>query len=368
MNIGRLFCVIALLSIAGMSQADSGAAKAAPSPSAPNAPKPQGNANPDNLKKFPPIAPGLSDLKPPELPTPLVASSVTPLQVPVFSTYGQSLCDADGNMFFHAIRASSFNNSPIMEISHDGESGTSYSPSANSADQRVYFMSFTVSPAGTVRELAEVKDGVVVIAFDSDGNESSRTTLDVPDHVKPQEFASFENGEVIFYGYYDKDAPESLRGHRYDAVFAPSGKLMKKIEDAERLDFDQLAKRVPSGAATLGGDGNVYLLRDKEVVVISQSGEVLRRLPFDKNPSDAIPDKIAYSDGLLAIFFSIEQKGTRDILRRYLILDSSSGEQRGFYTNSNDADGVDVCFSRKDGFTFIHNIKDTLYLIQAALR
>ena len=362
MNLGRLLLAMALSAV-GMFQPGSAAAQAAP-----DAPKPQAGANPDKLKKFPSTPPGISDLKSPELPKPLVASSVTPLQVPVFSTYGQSFCDADGNMFFHVVLASSFNNSPIMEISRDGESSTTYKPSTNTGDQRVYFMDFTVSPAGTVRELAEVKDGVVVLAFDSDGNESSRTTLDVPDHVTPQQFASFENGEVVFYGYYNKDAPEALRGHRYIGIFASSGKLIKKIDDAEHLDLDQFAKQLPSGAATLGSDGNVYLLRDKEVVVISQSGEVLRRLPFDKNPSDAIPDKIAYSDGLLAIFFSIKQKGKPFLLRRYLILDSSSGEQRGFYTTSNDADGVDVCFSRKEGFTFIHNIKDTLYLIQAALR
>jgi len=368
MNLGRLLLAIALLSAIGMAQTSSGAAQAAPSPLAPNAPKPQANANPDNLKKFPAIAPGLSDLKPPELPRPLVASTIKPLQVPVFSAYGESICDADGNMFFHVIRASNFNDSPIMEISHDGESGTTYSPSANTGDQRVYFMSFTVSPAGTVRELAEIKDGVVIIAFDSNGNESSRTTLDVPDHVTPQEFASFENGEVVFYGYYDKDAPEALKGHRYIGVFAPSGKLMKKIDDAEHLDLDQFAKHLQSGAATLGSDGNVYLLRDKEVVVISQSGEVLRRLPFDKNPSDAIPMKVVYSDGLLAIFLSVAQKDMPFLLRRYLILDSSSGEQRGFYAPSKETSSDDVCFSRKEGFTFIHNIKDTLYLIQAALR
>ena len=366
MNLGRLFLAIAMLSVAGMSQTGSGAAKVAPSP--PSAPRPQGDANPDNLKKFPPIPPGLSDLKPPELPKPLAASSVTPLQVPVFSAYGESLCDADGNMFFHVIVASNFSDSPIMEISQDGESSTTYKPSANTGDQRVYFMSFAISPAGTVRELAEVKGGVVVLAFDSDGDESSRTTLDVPDHVKAQEFASFENGQVIFYGYYDKDAPEALRGHRYIGVFAPSGKLVKKIEDAEHLDLDQFSKHLQAGAATLGSDGNVYLLRDKEVVVISQSGEVLRRLPFDKNPSDAIPMKIVYSDGLLAIFLSIAQKGTPFLQRRYLILDSSSGEQRGFYAPSEETSNDDACFSRKEGFTFLHNIKGTLYLIQAALR
>ncbi|HKV95320.1 MAG TPA: hypothetical protein VJW20_22435 [Candidatus Angelobacter sp.] len=334
----------------------------------PNPPKPQAGANPDNLKKSPPTASRLSGLKPPEQPRPLAASTVKSLQLPVFSSYDQAFCDADGNMFFHVIVESNFNLSPIMEISHDGESTTYYKPSANTGDQRVYFMDFTVSPAGTVRELAEVKDGVVVITFGSDGNESSRTTLDVPDHVTPQEFASFENGEVVFYGYYAKDAPESLRAHRYIGVFAPSGKLIKKIDDAERLDLDQLAKRPPSGAATLGSDGNVYLLRDKDVVVISQSGEVLRRFPFNKNPSDAIADNIVYSDGLLAIFLSLAQKDTLFVQRRYLILDSSSGEQRGFYAPANDASGVDVCFSRKEGFTFLHNIKDTLYLVQAPLR
>ncbi|MGH9566300.1 MAG: hypothetical protein ACRD4I_09975, partial [Candidatus Angelobacter sp.] len=124
--------------------------------------------------------------------------------------------------------------------------------------------------------------------------------------------------------------------------------------------------KLQSGAATLGSDGNIYLLRNSDVVVISQSGEILRRLLFEKTPSDAVPTKIVYSGGLLAIFLS--KSAEPFIMRRYLILDSLSGEQRGFYTPSKDTSGNDVCFSRKEGFTFLHNSKGTLYLISAELR
>jgi len=76
--------------------------------------------------------------------------------------------------------------------------------------------------------------------------------------------------------------------------------------------------------------------------------------------------KISYSDGLLALVLS--SSGEQYINNRYVIMDSSTGEQRGYYAPSRETSNIDVCFSRKEGFTFIHNIDGKLALINAPLR
>jgi len=92
----------------------------------------------------------------------------------------------------------------------------------------------------------------------------------------------------------------------------------------------------------------------------------VRRLPFDKNLIDAVPTKIMYSGGLLAVVLS--KNAEPFLLRRYIILDSMSGEQRGFYEPSEETGSNDVCFSRKEGLEFLHNERDRLSLISSELK
>jgi hypothetical protein len=354
-----------LLVALGMSQTDPGAAKMASGISLPDGPKAQSTSREPGATGLLTMPGKFSPSKLPELPKELTASSIKPLQIPVFSTYGETFCDIDGNMYFH-IAAGSYGQSPILRISSDGEESLMYKMPEGD-ESRPTFMSFNVSPMGTVRVLAESKDGTLVLEFDSEGKVSSRTKLDLPEQVTAQEFASFENGSVVFYGYYNKEAKENLRGQRYEAIFAPSGKLIKQIKDSEPLNLDAFSKSLPSGAVTLGKDGNLYLARNNDVLVISQSGEVVRRMPFDKNPSDAAVSKIIYSEGLLAIVLSKNDQKPF-VTRRYIILDSLTGDERGFYASSKETSNIDVCFSRKEGFTFIHNDEGKQSLIFATLR
>lgn len=359
-----LVCVVLLVAVKAFSQANSGAAATAPNHPLAAPPSPQvkpadGSAGFKTTGEF-------AGARPPELPKELTASSVKSIQVPVFSSYGAAVCDGDGNLFFH-LMAGTYGISPILRISPDGEKSTLYKVS-QSDETKPSFMSFNVTPLGVVRELAESTEGNVVLEFDSDGNVSSRTRLATPEHVSAQEFAAFENGSVLFYGYYNENAPEKLRGQRYVALFAPSGQLIKVIQDEEKLDLGVFNTTFQNGAATLGKDGYIYLVRQSEVLVISQSGEIVRRMPFEKNPRNASATKISYSGGLLAIVLSSSGKPGVAVARRYLVLDSSTGEERGYYAPSAQTSNIDVCFSRKEGFTFIHNTDGKMSLIYAALR
>jgi hypothetical protein len=348
------------LALGASAQVGSGGTNTLPDQTLPEGPRPHQSSS----KTLDSGSGKFRDAKPPELPRELVASTVTPIQVPVFSSDGNPSCDSDGNLFFH-LSAGNYGTSPVLRISPDGQKSTLFK-AADNDETKPAFITYNVTPLGVVRELAEATDGNVVLEFDSNGKVSSRTKLAMPEHVSGQDFAAFENGTILFYGYFNKNADDKLRGQRYVALFAPSGQLLKRIQDKEQLDLAVFNTTFQNGAVTLGKDGYIYLARQSEVVVISLSGKIVRRMPFEKNPHDAAVTKISYSDGLLALVLS--SSGEQYINNRYVIMDSSTGEQRGYYAPSRETSNIDVCFSRKEGFTFIHNIDGKLALINAPLR
>ena len=302
-------------------------------------------------------------LKEQQLARQLHASSSKLLQVPTFSSYGEAQCDGDGNMFFH-VAAGGFSGSRVIKIFADGEHSTVYEPS-DKFTKDTAFRSFSVTPSGTVRQLIETHEGVFVVDFTQEGEMSGSTRLDLPEEVEPQDFASFDNGVIVFYGSYGEKASKNLLGHMYVGVFAPSGKLISRVQDPKNPDVNELSRSIKSGAVTLGKDGNVYLLRSSEIVALSQSGEVLRRMPFE-HESDYAATKITYSDGLLAI--SLTKVHKHEVFRRYVVLNASTGERRGYYEPSDETGNGDVCFSRKEGFTFTRVESGKVLLVSAQLR
>jgi len=96
-------------------------------------------------------------------------------------------------------------------------------------------------------------------------------------------------------------------------------------------NFDPWSKKIPEGGAAAGSDGNLYLLKPpQEVVVVSQSGEVLRHLRFSKPDADFAVRNISVSGGLAAIWFmkpDEEHRFTTEIL----VIEAVSGKEVGRY-------------------------------------
>jgi hypothetical protein len=151
-------------------------------------------------------------------------------------------------------------------------------------------------------------------------------------------------------------------------LFHPSGKLLKQLDRLrEKAKLDSAGPgRFAEGAATIGRDGNVYLLATNKVLVISPSGKLKREISFVKPASEFSAITVQYSDGLLAISFAKPEQPA--ILYQYLVVNASDGSPLGLYETTDETGNNNVCFSRHDGFLFMTFEHDRVKLITAALR
>jgi hypothetical protein len=214
---------------------------------------------------------------------------------------GEAKCDGSGNLFFEVDMGGS-----ILEISKDGTRNTAYAMSQSSErpdGDGVQVMDFAVSPSGKVYELVQSSRETAVIDFDLDGSVNNKTKLSVPEHVEGRQLAVFDDSAVLFAGFYTKLAPQDRRGKSFAALFDPSGKLRKQLTGYPDANLAELSKKIPDGALTIGQDGRAYLLSSDKILVVSESGEVIRRIPFRKMDRETSAVRLDVAEGLLSITF-----------------------------------------------------------------
>jgi hypothetical protein len=309
-----------------------------------------------------------TDVKPfPELPPqpqPLAAVRVTPLGVPGFIWYKQPKCDSDGNFFFHTGK---FDGLELFELSHSNEQGRFFEVEPDSK-VRHHFGGFTVSPSGTPYELTETLDGLNVISFKSDGSVASVTHLDAHEYLHGT-FAAFNSGTILLSAHFTDRSADQLKGKAYAALFSPAGKLLKELNTHfKATDLGKSANTLAEGAVSIGDDGNAYILTGDEVVVVSEGGELLRRLPFRKPNSQQVATQIIASGGLVTIVLSSIEGGkqTGVVSNQLLLLDSNNGQPFRLYA-ANEM-GTLSCFSRNEGFTFLYNDSGNLFKTTAVIQ
>jgi len=301
-------------------------------------------------------------------PTVLRESSSVPSQVPMFSALGSSQCDSDGNLYFNT--SLDPRDSGLLKIAHDGSKFRLYKLPSSDADTKYFFGQFNVTPSGDFRVLAQGSDhATYVFLFDASLGSTSKTKLELPDHVRVNSFAAFESGTLLVTGYFSPKAEPQDQGKIYTAIFEASGKL-RAVVTAHFANFDlaSIAKKFKEGGAAIGEDGFLYLLRPNEVVVISENGTIVRRMPFNKPSAELIADRIDVSGGLLDIELLKDQGLGKELKAQFLVLNASTGKQVGLYHEPEPSFGSFVCFSRGEGFTFTTIRDDKLTLLTAPLR
>jgi hypothetical protein len=312
---------------------------------------------------------GLSaqDASPQMSPRSLKASGSHLLQVSPFRADGVIQCDEDSATYYHLFTGS-YSRTVILRFSVSGDESKLYKLPSELADT-TSFIDFSVSPDGSVSALVgDHEFHPIVFGFNSDGNVSSQAKLEVPEHVVGEHFAVFPNGTMLFYGYYGRQADKDVIGKRYAGLFKPSGQLLKKLDkvDLGDMKIDQLGTRLPDGGATVGKDGNVYVLATDKVVVVSPSGQIQRKIPFTKPDPGFSASNVQYSEGLLAISFAKPEN--MNFVFRYLVVNASDGEPLGLYEPTKETGDNNVCFSRHDGFLFLTVKNDRINFITAPLR
>jgi hypothetical protein len=300
-------------------------------------------------------------------PKPLKASASKKLEVPSYGTFGQAQCDDNSSMYDH-LATGSYRTTVILRTSFSGTESTLYELPDEFA-QSTAFTDFSVTPDGSVTALVENEQGHSVrFDFDGDGKVTSHSELELTEQVKGDNIAVFPNGTLLFSGHYRSTAPPNLKGKRYLGIFQASGKLLRRLgpPGVSDIKLDQAPSHIPEGGATIGRDGNVYLLTPDEVLVISASGAIQKRISFTKPAPEFSAVALQYSEGLIAISFV--KQGKTEAIFQYLVMNASNGEPLGLYEPTEETGNNNVCFSRREGFVFVIVRNDRLNMVTAPLR
>lgn len=297
-------------------------------------------------------------------------SNSRPIQAPPVSYFGESQCDRDGNMYFHS-SDSDFRHSQIFRLSSDGSSGTFFRITGKFADADLAgFDNFWVTSDGEVFILASNAREKYVFPFDRDGTVKNPAILRVREDVHLTDFAVFDNGFLFVWGYHDQTNSKDLRGKPYAAVLTESGELVKELSiPTPVVDLRNLG--APSDGAVASDAGNLYFLGSDQIIVISVTGEVIRRMKIHKPDPEAVATKLYLSGGMAVIALNkISAKAaTRgEVQRSYLALDQISADFIGYYKPSAQLGSNDVCFSRAVGLMFLQSDGKSQKLAAALLR
>jgi hypothetical protein len=297
----------------------------------------------------------------------LLPSLVRHLTMPSLSRWGSPQCDAEGNAYIHA--AADVNDAVVVKLALDKDDATVFRWE-KSAD-RTAFAEFSVSPEGDVWFLGmDAQGGLFVVGFNSAGHETTRSRLEVPAYLLPEQFAAVSDRAFLVSGVFQKPASEENRGRRLTAIFDKSGRVVKQLKpDEASVDLQKAAQALPEGAATPGPDGNIYVLHSNRVVVVGPSGETVRSLPFDKPVPEAIAAHLwVTADYEAAVLFYLPDKEHPERLyTQVLVLNALTGVARGYYSVPKTFRGNIVCFAGNE-FSLIGSESGRVDLFKAQVK
>jgi hypothetical protein len=291
--------------------------------------------------------------------------------VPLFSFFAETQCDKNGNLFFHT-DSGLYTRTEILRISSDGEEGQKFTLSGKFADiSEAAFTSFSVTPDGDLSILARGASGEAnVFRFDDDGTMKNPSTLDVPESIVPLDLVAWDDQSVLFTGYYGEKAPKNVAGTQYAALFDATGKLRKELKlSLPDVDLASVGQKLREGGAARSEDDKLYLLGPKDVIVATSTGELLRRISFNKPDPKSIASNIRVSGSLISIgFLTFSDKGNV-VKKEFLVLDARTGEPFGLYQPAPELGTDEACFSSNEGYTFVvPAAKGHRNIFKAALR
>jgi hypothetical protein len=224
---------------------------------------------------------------------------------------------------------------PVWKINVDkGEKETVFQVPAEFQDG-YRFATYAVSPTGLLTEaVVNEKTGETeLLRFASDGSYTSRARLSVPKFFHVEYLAIFDTEQMFIAGYVASGGPKALVGRPTVAIFSPDGELVKKIsalqasQKKDSIDPREISER----SVAMGGDGNLYYLRGREVAVISPGGDLVRRLLIERPEKEYVPVKLDFSEGVVSVrFMKPMPKQVPTILMR--TFDSNTGELLAEYS------------------------------------
>jgi len=298
-------------------------------------------------------------------PRELQVSSSKVIGVPLFPAYGFTLADKAGDLFFH-LGGGSFSNATIMKLSHSSYEPTLYTPPAE-IQHSYNFYQFSVSPDGTLWMLLNAGPELMAASFGSDGEMKGKSTLKLSlDEVNVKDFAALSNGTLFLSGLgLGKNKGRSVSF----LLNGDSGEEVRQIDaDIVPEDLPKSGVAIHQGDACVGDDGNLYLLHDRQILIINAAGKVVGRVAFDKPLSTLLPVHIIVSSGYAAIWLNTAPNDSHHFETSYLVVDINNREPATWYSAPSGVRIAAVDFSRTDGFEFLVGEKGQYKVLTAELR
>lgn len=297
----------------------------------------------------------------------LVITESKQTDVSGFSYYGLPLSDKDGDLFFH-LGGDLFTNATIVKLSHSSLERTLYRLPSDLQQDKYVFYEFAVGPSGDLWILANAGPDLLVVVFGSDGQETGRAKLALSlADVNITDFAPLDNDVLFFAGAtVGKDA-----GHPFATlVDGGTGKSIRTWHDVFPAAKTGAKDTVPihAGNASVGDDGNIYLLYESEVLAISPAGEIVKRIKFVKPDQALNPVIVRASSGYAAVWLQTPPRNDHTFEMSYLVLDLSSGKTLGWYAPPPEIRAPAMSFSRDNGFEFLIGKHGKWNLTEADLR
>lgn len=300
-------------------------------------------------------------------PRQLVVSESKQIDVPLFSQYGFTLADNDGDLFFH-LGGDVYTDATIMKLNHSSWEPKLYKLPSDLQQDKYVFFEFAVSPSGELCILANRGSDLLVAEFDSNAQMTSKSALDLSlADVNITDFAALDNDVLFFAGAtIGKGA-----GHPFAAlVDGGTGKSIRMWRDVFPAAKTGAKDTVPiqAGNASVGDDGNIYLVHQSGIVAISPAGEIVKRVKFVKPDQSLIPFLVHASSGYAAVWLQTPPQKDHTFEVSYLVLDLSIGKTLGWYVPPAEIRVPAISFSRNNGFEFLVAKHGKFNLTEADLR
>lgn len=295
----------------------------------------------------------------------LEVSSTKLVAAPDFGAYGTPVCDDDGNAYYHVGSFASYSDSTVFRLAADEDDHQVFKLPPD-APEGAMFGAFNVTPAGRLWVVAFDRQGKIFgYRFSRDGTVAGRVHFEAPVYLQPELFAAFDNDFFLLQGSFAKAAGPQFAGKKFAGLFGPGGVHIRELQIKQLAATDAAKKRLPEGAISVGSDGNAYLLLPEKILVISQSGQVLRELPFRKREQEDRAGNLYVSGGLVVI--ALFRARHTEIETHLLALDANTGDEYGYYEPSPELGNNPICFSRDQGVTFMRRNKDGKVKLQTAM-
>ena len=250
-------------------------------------------------------------------------------------------CDLAGNFYLREYE-SGLSSTPVLKVTSRAENLIKFSLDSVAELKGASIQDFSVTPDGTVYELLQVGDDVIIAEFLEDGRPVSQTKLEK--QFWPSHFTALggNNGFVVTGAElpHKGGPPPKL----VNAIFDNSGRLVRSLtfaQDPAEIKKEEPGKNKSGGplanASILPlvlGDtqtdnmGNLFILRASEpavIFVVDSSGKLQRKIKAVPPEAGMKVGAMQVQDGRLALLFQKSDEKGQIEKRTMVVIDTSTG-------------------------------------------